>query len=188
MRTSSRSFLCTILLCCTLFGQKLNPPAGPVKPGDAVTLTGEVLGAATAAALKPADGKPDVPTTGFVATATSVKFTVPASAAAGAYKVHLSGVTVGDVELTVAASGQATPAPAATPVINSVFQTTIYPVQDRFTFEINGQNFDPDPDKDEVEIMGQGLIPFGSRHKSPDRGAQHKEGERIQCSEEDVKD
>jgi hypothetical protein len=52
------------------------------------------------------------------------------------------------------------------PVIESVFPTTTYPVQDRFAFEINGQNFDPDPDQDQIEVEGQGRVPFVTRFKS----------------------
>jgi hypothetical protein len=56
-------------------------------------------------------------------------------------------------------------------VIESVFPNTTFPVQSRFDFEINGQNFSPDPQKDEIEVEGQGLIRFGPlryQSKAPD--------------------
>lgn len=56
-------------------------------------------------------------------------------------------------------------------MIDSVFPTTTYPVQSRFSFEINGQRFDSEPKKDEVEVEGQGRVPFVTRYLDKLNGA-----------------
>jgi hypothetical protein len=80
----------------------------------------------------------------------------------------------------------ATPA-GEKPVVESVFPTTTYPTQSRFNFEINGQHFDPDPSHDEVEVQGQGVIQFGSRHRRPPEANPAKPGTPVECAREDPK-
>lgn len=52
-------------------------------------------------------------------------------------------------------------------LIDSVFPTTSYPIDSRFSFDIIGHDFNPDPTLDEVDVYGQGPIQFKSRYRIP---------------------
>jgi hypothetical protein len=165
MRAGYLSIVLFILFCGPAAGQAQPTGLAPAsaKPGDQITIAGTNLAGINGATVIAAGIS--TPVAAVNAAAGSVKFNLPA-VAAGNYSVTLQpGAIAVPGALTVAA---AAPPPAApTPVIDSIFPATTYPVGDRFGFEINGQHFDPDPTKDEVDIQGQGLITFGARHAVP---------------------
>jgi hypothetical protein len=142
------------------------------KPADTVTAAGTNLAGITGVILKA--GAFFTPATGVAATANSVAFTVPSVANASYTVTLMPGNIVAPSPLTVAAAAAPAPAavpsaPAATdkPTIDSVFPTTTYPVANRFSFEVNGQHFDPNAANDDIDVQGQGVIPFQSRHTVP---------------------
>jgi hypothetical protein len=193
MRTAYRSLLSFFLFCCPMAVAAQTVTAGfqfptDIKPGGSATIPGAGLGGVTAVTLKAA-GKTDLPATNVNATATAVTFTVPATAS-GTYQVVLSPGSISPIPLTVT-PGPAVGTPAATekpPVIDSVFPTTTYPIQNRFNFEVDGQRFDADPNNDQIEVDGQGLIKFGSRYRSPAPGTERKAGgPPIECAQESQK-
>lgn len=169
MRNACRTILFVALACGFITGQTVTPGFKfdkSYKPGDKPVITGTEMDKVTSVALRP-DGKNDDQTDlkADIAPPKSdgVTFTVPSSAN-GKYNVILTPVNNNDpIPFTV------TPTPA--PVIDSVFPTTTFPVQTHFNFEINGQNFSSIPQKDEIEVEGQGPIHFGPLRyvsKAPD--------------------
>jgi hypothetical protein len=126
------------------------------KPTETVTLMGTGLAGITSVVLTAAGVTTSIAS--VTATANTVKFTVPAIAN-GSYTITLMPGPVPAPSLTVVSPEK--------PIIDSVYPTTTYPVANRFSFDVNGQHFDPDPAKDEIDVLGQGPIEFKSRHAVP---------------------
>src|SRR5262245_16304492 len=183
MRTACRAILFIAMTCCVIAAQTISPDfklEGAKKPGEKVTIKGTDMDKVTSVALQPegkSDGKSNLAIDKFdkKPDKTEISFTVP-DAANGKYTVIVTPPGNTSIPLTVTPEQKTppstgTPTPSPTPVIESVFPNTTFPVQSRFDFEINGQNFSPDPQKDEIEIEGQGLIRFGPlryQSKAPD--------------------
>jgi hypothetical protein len=134
------------------------------RPGGSASITGNGLSAVSKVTLKAAgDGKPEVDVNFHHVGSTQLEFTVPA-VAGGDYLVYLAPGNIKPIALAVA-STEPQPPPER-PVIDSVFPTTTYPVKSRYGFQINGQHFSPDPNEDQIEVEGQGIIEFGTRYIS----------------------
>lgn len=170
MKITYLSILFLIMTCGTMVSQTVPPEfkfPDNNKPGDSLKITGTGLDNVKSVILK-TEGKPDLnlQPDSVKVSATDITFTVPA-AASGKYQVVLAPGSIKPIPLTVTpASPAVTAPPTPEPVIDSVFPTTTYPVQNRFSFEINGQHFSPDPSEDQIEVEGQGLISFASRYRS----------------------
>jgi hypothetical protein len=183
MQTACRAILFVTIACCVTAAQTVTTPfkiEGSKQPGEKVTIPGKGMKKVTAVALRPegkTDAASDLQAANLNAQDTDITFAVPTTAPAGKYTVILTPANNNSpIPLTVVAATQQapatqTPTPSPTPVIDSVFPTTTFPVQSRFDFEINGQNFSSDPQKDDIEVEGQGLIRFGTlryQSKAPD--------------------
>lgn len=176
-----------MMVCGTVLSQTVPPDfAFPPtnRPGDPLKIRGTGLDAVKSITLK-SEGKPDVnvPPENVKVTPTEITFTVPASAS-GNYQVALLPGSVKPIPLMVTSTQSAGTPPTEEPVIDSVFPTTTYPVQRRFSFEINGQHFSPDPGEDQIEVEGQGMVPFGSRHRSGSTDAAGGTSQPIECKQE----
>jgi hypothetical protein len=188
MRTICQAILLVILTCRVTAAQTIATDfkiEGAKKPGEQVTIKGAEMDKVTSVALRPEgkpDGKSDLAIQKFdkKPDKSEISFAVP-DTANGKYTVIVTPPGNTSIPLTVTpepktppstgSAATATPTPSPTPVIESVFPTTTFPVQSRFDFEINGQNFSPDPQKDDIEVEGQGLIRFGPlryQSKAPD--------------------
>jgi len=187
MRPICKFVLAVSITCGAVVAQKLTPDfkfEGDRQPGDRLKITGTALDSIKAIKLKGQDGKPDisVPADSLKITPTEIDFPVPAGAN-GTYQVELSPGNGQPVPLTVTPkSSTGTNTPTDKPVIDSVFPTTTYPVQDHFSFEINGRNFSPAPEDDQVEVEGQGRIFFGSRYPSLSEDATKEAAKPIECN------
>ena len=128
----------------------------------------------------PAAARPAAP----AAAAPAAAAAAPAAAAASG-PAAASGTSSAAPGTSAAAPGTSAAAADKAPVIESVFPTTTYPVQSRFSFEINGQRFNPDPEKDRVEVEGQGEIQFVKRYKGqlPD-AAGAAQAEPAECKQQ----
>jgi hypothetical protein len=155
-------------------------------PGDQVTISGADLDKVTAVALRPdgkSDDKSDLKADISAREAGKVTFSVPASAS-GKYNVIVTPPGNTSIPLTVASappsSAGASPTPLPAPVIRSVFPTTTFPTNDRFDFEIIGDNFDSHRENDVVEVDGQGPIEV-----SPPADCAKQVGDKYTCMEVD---
>jgi hypothetical protein len=160
------------------------------KPGDTWKIRGSDLDKVTSVTLK-AQGKTDVSVSDSKRAATELSFAIPLDSS-GKYQVVLAPGNIPAIPLNVTPADKQpppqtpaaqTPPPQSPPVINSVFPTTTYPVQSRFDFELNGDHFSSDPNDDQIEVDGQGLIEFKSRRTSPSPDAVRKPGQVIECTE-----
>jgi hypothetical protein len=182
MRTACQAILLVILTCCITVAQTVTTKAfdKSFAPGDQVTVSGTDMDKVTAVALRP-EGKPDaksdipVPQDKLTKKPAEISFAVPAATANGKYTVIVTPPGNTSLLLTIEQktppSSGTTVTPSPAPAIDSVFPNTTFPVQSRFDFEINGQNFSPDPQKNDIEVEGQGLIRFGPlryQSKAPD--------------------
>jgi len=197
MRTVCQAILFVIMSCCLMAAQTISPDfkfEGAKKPGEQATIKGADadMDKVTSVALRPegkSDGKSDLVIQKFdkKPDKTEISFTVP-DAANGKYTVIVTPPGNTSIPLTVTpAQTQQPAAPAPTPVIDSVFPTTTFPTQKRFSFEINGRNFSPKPEENEIEVEGQGRILFAARHVSPPRDAIREAGKPIECKQEQAK-
>jgi hypothetical protein len=198
MRTACRAILFTAMTCCVIAAQTISPDfklEGAKKPGEKVTIKGTDMDKVTSVALQPegkSDGKSNLAIDKFdkKPDKSEISFAVP-DAANGKYTVIVTPPGNTSIPLTVTPEQKTppstgTPTPSPTPVIESVFPNTTFPVQSRFDFEINGQNFSPDPQKDEIEIEGQGLIRFGPlryQSKAPDNKSEIASEAQKACKE-----
>ena len=188
MRCTFRLFLTGLVWSCSLAAQSVTPDfkfQPSYRPGDPVTINGTGLDKVTSATLQAA-GKAALPPINVTASANSVSFKAPADP--GQYTVTLNPAVAGIPALTVAAPAapapQAPASPAPEPLIDSVFPATTYPIRDRFNFDINGRNFDPDPNNDGIDVLGQGTIQFKSRFQSATPASAHNPGEAPrECSQ-----
>jgi len=147
-----------------------------VVAGQNANLKGTGLNVVTKVELQ-ADGKQPVTIDNAALTktdTTGLSFTVPASTTAGAYTITLTPGGKQTPQLTVTAAAApppvAVPAAPATPVpvVDSVFPRAPFPTQNRFSFDINGSNFNKDAI---VSIEGQPDIRF--RHRESDGGCEN---------------
>lgn len=148
------------ILCSTrLLGQEVTKQPGPVKIGDPVAYLGNGLDKVSSVQLQLPGSDKLLDAQQLSKSAGSLVFTAPDTA--GTYSVLMNP---GNKTYTLSVTTSASPAPPR-PVIESVFPATSYPVQegssrDRFNFEINGEHFSPKADSNDIEVEGQGLIPF----------------------------